>query len=91
MEGDFSQLSSVRLLRMGLIVEFDEPTHEGHPLDRTYSPSFELYKECQTVKSAIETKHSAILAIPPTVEYDSANLNTDGRRWHPSGYAHPTR
>ena len=65
---------------MGLMSEFEGPTHEGHSLDRVYSSLNGLYKECQAVKSTIRTKHSAILAVPTAVEHDAATQRTDGRR-----------
>ena len=48
-------------MRLGLINIVDQPTHEGHKLDRIYV-SRPLYPTVKVISSGIKTKHLAIVA-----------------------------
>jgi len=59
--GDFNNLSDVDICALGLINIVDQPTHEGHKLDRIYV-SKPLYPTVKVISSGIKTKHLAIVA-----------------------------
>jgi hypothetical protein len=59
--GDFNQIPSLAILKLGLIPEFEGPTHAGHPLDRIYA-SEKLFYSCVAITSTVSTKHAAVLS-----------------------------
>jgi len=59
--GDFNQLRDDSMQAMELISVIDEPTHQGHKLDRIYT-SQPLFINYKVVQSTINTAHKAIIA-----------------------------
>ena len=59
--GDFNQLGDESFKDMGLLSLVNEPTHQGHILDRLYT-SQPIYNSCKVVTSTIVTAHKAIVA-----------------------------
>ena len=58
--GDFNQLPDHLITSMGLVVEFNQPTHEGNSLDRIYA-SEHVYSFCRAFQSTVKTKHLAVI------------------------------
>ena len=55
--GDFNQMSNQTMLYLGLVAEFNDPTHAGHCLDRIYA-SEHVYIHCRSIESLVSTKKS---------------------------------
>jgi hypothetical protein len=61
--GDLNQLSNDKMCALGLLSIVKEPTHAGHLLDRIYT-SEPIFPNVKVLKSAINTKHCAVVARP---------------------------
>ena len=59
--GDFHQLPEQLITSMGLVIEFNQPTHEGNCLDKIFA-SEHVYINCKAFTSTVKTKHKAIIA-----------------------------
>jgi len=60
--GDFNQIDDNSITDMGLFLSHERLlTHCGHPLDKIFV-SESMYTNVKTVKSAINTKHDAVVA-----------------------------
>ena len=59
--GDFNQLPDQVVTSLGLVIEFDQPTHEGHCLDKIFA-SEHVYTVCRAFDSTVKTKHKAVVA-----------------------------
>ena len=54
--GDFNQLPDHVVTSLGLMIEFDQPTHEGYCLDKIYA-SEHVFTICRAFESTVKTKH----------------------------------
>jgi hypothetical protein len=59
--GDFNQLRDSDFISLGLINVVEEPTHQGHKLDRIYT-SMDLFHSTRVIQSTVKTAHKAIVA-----------------------------
>ena len=59
--GDFNQLLEQFITSMGLVIEFNQPTHEGNSLDKIFA-SEHVYMYCRAFMSTVKTKHKAVIA-----------------------------
>jgi hypothetical protein len=73
--GDFNQIQHSAIQALGLQVEFSEPTHLGHSLDRIYS-SVHIYNCCRAFQSAVRTGHMAVIASVDHVLFPSNKKKT---------------
>ena len=46
---------------MGLINVVEEPTHQGHKLDRIYT-SMDIFNSTRVIQSTVKTAHTAVIA-----------------------------
>ena len=53
--GDFNQLPDQLVTSLGLTIEFDQPTHEGHCLDKIHA-SKHVHTVCKAFDSTVKTK-----------------------------------
>ena len=59
--GDFNQLPDQVITSLGLVIEFNQPTHEGNSLDKIYALEH-VYLFCKAFESTVKTKHKAVIA-----------------------------
>jgi hypothetical protein len=59
--GDFNQLRDNDFTSMGLINVVEEPTHQGHKLDRIYT-SMDIFNSTRVIQSTVKTAHKAVIA-----------------------------
>ena len=59
--GDFNQLPDHVVTSLGLVIEFNQPTHEGHCLDKIYA-SEHVFTVCRAFESTVKKRHRAVVA-----------------------------
>ena len=60
--GDFNKLPDNELLTRGLLSIVNQPTHQGHCLDKIFTSRF-IYSNVKTMSSNIKTAHKAVIAM----------------------------
>ena len=82
--GDFHQIPDSDILSLGLVAQFNGPTHCGHGLDRIYA-SKQIYGNCVAVQSTINTAHKAVVA-----RADEVRIYNKGRQVQEFSYRRRT-